>query len=137
MRKLNLRELRDDVRRARSDLCLFFKSHSSRTSSQRGTISGLFSREPRSLEETTGIPHRQTLDFLLCGFGIIAMSAPTFATDSDARELSQGLHVRVVSEPQEHNGNSKAPVRKELTGLNQRWCWDISCLLTFQKSEYL
>jgi hypothetical protein len=65
------------------------------------------------------------------------MSAPTFATDSDARELSQGLHVRVVSEPQEHNRNSKAPVRKELTGLTQRWCWDISCLLTFQKGEYL
>ena len=22
------------------------------------------------------------------------------------------------------NGNSKAPVRKELTGPNQRWCWE-------------
>ena len=36
-----------------------------------------------------------------------------------------------------HNGHSKAPVRKELTGPNQRWCWDISYLLTFQKREYL
>lgn len=36
-----------------------------------------------------------------------------------------------------HNGHSKAPVRKELTGPNQRWCWDISYLLTFQKGEYL
>ena len=36
-----------------------------------------------------------------------------------------------------HNGNSKAPVRKELTGPNQRWCWDISFLLTFQKGMYL
>jgi putative transposase len=36
-----------------------------------------------------------------------------------------------------HNGNSKAPVRKELTGPNQRWCWDISYLLTFQKGRYL
>ena len=36
-----------------------------------------------------------------------------------------------------HNGNSKAPVRKELTGPNQRWCWDISYLLTFQKGVYL
>ena len=36
-----------------------------------------------------------------------------------------------------HNGNSKAPVRKDLTGPNQRWCWDISYLLTFQKGEYL
>ncbi len=29
------------------------------------------------------------------------ISAPTFATDSHARKLSQGLHVRVVSEPEE------------------------------------
>ena len=36
-----------------------------------------------------------------------------------------------------HNGHSKAPVRKDLTGPNQRWCWDISCLPTFQKGEYL
>jgi transposase InsO family protein len=36
-----------------------------------------------------------------------------------------------------HNGHSKAPVRKELTGPNQRWCWDISCLMTFQKGVYL
>lgn len=36
-----------------------------------------------------------------------------------------------------HNGNSKAPVRKELTGPNQRWCWDISYLMTFQKGLYL
>ena len=36
-----------------------------------------------------------------------------------------------------HNGNSKAPVRKELTGPNQRWCWDISYLMTFEKGIYL
>jgi len=36
-----------------------------------------------------------------------------------------------------HNGNSKAPVRKALTGPNQRWCWDISYLMTFQKGVYL
>jgi hypothetical protein len=36
-----------------------------------------------------------------------------------------------------HNGHSKAPVRKALTGPNQRWCWDISYLLTGQKGEYL
>ena len=35
------------------------------------------------------------------------------------------------------NGNSKAPVRKDLTGPNQRWCWDISYLMTFQKGVYL
>ena len=36
-----------------------------------------------------------------------------------------------------HNGNSKAPVRKDLTGPNQRWCWDISYLMTPHKGEYL
>ena len=36
-----------------------------------------------------------------------------------------------------HNGHSKAPVRKDLTGPNQRWCWDISYLRTFQKGQYL
>jgi putative transposase len=36
-----------------------------------------------------------------------------------------------------HNGNSKAPVRKELSGPNQRWCWDISYLMTFQRGVYL
>lgn len=35
------------------------------------------------------------------------------------------------------NGNSKAPIRKELTGPNQRWCWDISYLMTHEKGEYL
>ena len=36
-----------------------------------------------------------------------------------------------------HNGHSKAPVRQDLTGPNQRWGWDISDLLTFQKGVYL
>jgi putative transposase len=36
-----------------------------------------------------------------------------------------------------HNGHSLAPVRKTLTGPNQRWCWDISYLLTFEKGVYL
>ena len=36
-----------------------------------------------------------------------------------------------------HNANSKAPVRKHLTGPNQRWCWDISYLMTHQRGEYL
>jgi len=36
-----------------------------------------------------------------------------------------------------HNGNSIAPVRKELTGPNQRWCWDISYLLTEEKGVFL
>jgi putative transposase len=36
-----------------------------------------------------------------------------------------------------HNGSSVAPVRKDLTGPNQRWCWDISYLLTPVKGQYL
>jgi putative transposase len=36
-----------------------------------------------------------------------------------------------------HNGRSKPPVRKILCAPNQRWCWDISYLLTQQKGTYL
>jgi len=36
-----------------------------------------------------------------------------------------------------HNGRSLAPVRKPLTGPNQRWCWDISYVSTFEKGIYL
>jgi putative transposase len=36
-----------------------------------------------------------------------------------------------------HNGRSVAPVRKELTGPNQRWCWDISYLATAERGIFL
>ena len=36
-----------------------------------------------------------------------------------------------------HNGHSLRPVRKALTGPNQRWCWDISSLMTGEKGLYL
>jgi len=36
-----------------------------------------------------------------------------------------------------HNGRSIPPVRRELTEPNQRWCWDISYLLTYEKGSYL
>jgi putative transposase len=36
-----------------------------------------------------------------------------------------------------HNGSSVAPIRKDLTGPNQRWCWDISYLMTPVKGHYL
>jgi putative transposase len=36
-----------------------------------------------------------------------------------------------------HNGRSLPPVRKELTGPNQRWCWDISYLPTYEKGFFL
>jgi len=37
----------------------------------------------------------------------------------------------------QHNGHSIPPVRKELTGPNQRWCWDISYLPTYEKGLFL
>lgn len=42
----------------------------------------------------------------------------------------RGIHRR-------HNGRSLPPSRKALTGPNQRWCWDISYLLTYEKGIYL
>jgi putative transposase len=36
-----------------------------------------------------------------------------------------------------HNGCSIPPVRKKLTGPNQRWCWDISYLATMEKGIFL
>lgn len=36
-----------------------------------------------------------------------------------------------------HNGRSIPPVRKTLTGSNQRWCWDISYLPTMEKGIFL
>ncbi len=59
-------------------------------------------------------------------------SFSTFYRVLNARNL---MTARGPSRP--HNGNSKPPVRKALTGPNQRWCWDISYLPTFQKGEYL
>jgi putative transposase len=36
-----------------------------------------------------------------------------------------------------HNGRSLPPVRKEITGPNQRWCWDISYLATYERGVFL
>jgi putative transposase len=36
-----------------------------------------------------------------------------------------------------HNGRSIPLVRKELTGANQRWCWDISYVPTYEKGVFL
>ena len=36
-----------------------------------------------------------------------------------------------------HSGRSLPPVRKKITGPNQRWSWDISYLRTCEKSIYL
>jgi len=36
-----------------------------------------------------------------------------------------------------HNGGSLPPRRKEITGPNQRWCWDISYLRTYERGIFL
>jgi transposase InsO family protein len=36
-----------------------------------------------------------------------------------------------------HNGQSLPPARKVITGPNQRWCWDISYLHTYERSVFL
>jgi len=36
-----------------------------------------------------------------------------------------------------HNGRSVPPARKEISGPNQRWCWDISYLHTYERSVFL
>lgn len=36
-----------------------------------------------------------------------------------------------------HNGRSVPPPRRELTGPNQRWCWDISYLRTMERGLFL
>ena len=49
---------------------------------------------------------------------------------------SEGLmSVRGAHGP--HNGRSVPPERKEITGANQRWCWDISYLRTYEKGLFL
>lgn len=48
---------------------------------------------------------------------------------------AQLISMRGVQRP--HNGRSLPLVRKEITGANQRWCWDISYLLTYEKGVYL
>jgi putative transposase len=50
--------------------------------------------------------------------------------------LSQGLTTD-RSGRSHHKGNSRKPDRPELTGPNQRWCWDISYLKTMVAGKFL
>jgi transposase InsO family protein len=49
---------------------------------------------------------------------------------------AQGL-IGLRGNQRRHNGRSAAPVRKELDGPNQRWCWDISYLKTDLRGVFL
>jgi len=49
---------------------------------------------------------------------------------------SEGL-MSIRGKHRHHNGRSLAPVRKELSAANQRWCWDISYLKTYEKGLFI
>jgi transposase InsO family protein len=49
---------------------------------------------------------------------------------------SEGL-MSMRGKHRHHNGCSLAPVRKKLSGANQRWCWDISYLKTYEKGLFV
>jgi putative transposase len=49
---------------------------------------------------------------------------------------SEGL-MSIRGAHRHHNGHSVPPPRKEITGPNQRWCWDISYLHTYERSVFV
>jgi putative transposase len=61
-----------------------------------------------------------------------------FVSFSSVYRILRSAHMitmRGIHKP--HNGCSLPPVRKEIIGPNQRWCWDISYLLTYEKGIFL
>ena len=64
--------------------------------------------------------------------GAIAASASTVYRVMHAEGLTTDRNGN-----KRHNGNSRKPDRPELTGPNQRWCWDISYLKTPVKETFL
>ena len=61
-----------------------------------------------------------------------------FVSFSSVYRILRAHHLMSMRGAQRsHTGHSLAPVRKELTGPNQRWCWDISYLLTYEKGIYV
>jgi putative transposase len=82
-------------------------------------------------QEYVDLSHR----ILAVRAGDLGLFQASFSTVYRVLKARNLMTARGPSRP--HNGHSKAPVRKDLTGPNQRWCWDISYLPTFQKGEYL
>lgn len=64
------------------------------------------------------------------GFLFVSFSTVYRILRSEQMMGLRGVH-------RQHNGRSVAPVRKELTGPNQRWCWDISYLRTWERGLFL
>jgi putative transposase len=49
---------------------------------------------------------------------------------------SEGL-MSMRGSSRHHNGRSVPPERKQITGANQRWCWDISYVKTHERGLFL
>jgi len=61
-----------------------------------------------------------------------------FVSFSSVYRILRSAHMmamRGIHKP--HNGRSIPPDRKEITGANQRWCWDISYLPTHERGIFL
>ena len=61
-----------------------------------------------------------------------------FVSFSSVYRILRSAHMmtmRGIYKP--HHGRSLPPVRKEITGPNQRWCWDISYLQTHDRGMFL
>jgi putative transposase len=61
-----------------------------------------------------------------------------FVSFSSVYRILRAAHMmtmRGIHKP--HNSRSLPPVRKEITGPNQRWCWDISYLPTYESGIFL
>jgi putative transposase len=82
-------------------------------------------------EEYADLSHRiLTVTAWDLGLFFVSFSSVYRILCSASMMAMRGVH-------RQHNGRSIPPVRKELTGPNQRWCWDISYLSTYEKGVFL
>jgi len=82
-------------------------------------------------EEYADLSHR-TLAVTACDMSIFFVS---FSSVYRILRSAKMITMRGIHKP--HNGRSIPPVRKEITGPNQRWSWDISYLPTYEKGVFL
>ncbi len=82
-------------------------------------------------EEYADLSHRiLTVTAWDMGLFFVSFSSVYRILCSDNLMSMRGVH-------KQHNGRSTPPARKEIDGPNQRWCWDISYLLTYEKGVFL
>jgi transposase InsO family protein len=61
-----------------------------------------------------------------------------FVSFSSVYRILRSANLTSMRGPQQrHNGRTLPPLRTKLTGPNQRWCWDISYLRTYEKGFFL